>query len=75
MAQPYLQVLWNPFLILLSYMISWLGAFVAVSLCEQFRQTRVNWKSAPTSTIGPNLILHFMSIAIGGVAIWSMVRD
>jgi len=67
-----LNVTWDPTTILLSFAVSVLGSFAAVSLCEQFRLIQVNLERSPRSIMNPRLILILMAIAIGGVAIWSM---
>ena len=63
---------WNPAMILLSYGFSFIGALVGVTLSEQFRIISVQNEVEITKLASPKTILVLMSIAIGGVSIWSM---
>ena len=59
-------------MIALSYAVSFLGAFVAVSFCEQFRLVYVYDADGPVKMLNSKVILATMALLIGGVAIWCM---
>ena len=61
---------WNPYLILLSYAISFLGSYVAVCFCEQFRLLTIN--ETQVRFRNSLIILSVMAVSIGGIAIWCM---
>eukprot|EP01041_Mallomonas_annulata_P013313 gene13313-28204_t len=67
-----LTVEWKPAMVLLSYGISTIGAYVAVSLCEQYRLSRTNIAKTPKGTMNSNLILALTAISLGGVGVWCM---
>ena len=54
--------------IVVSYIFSFSGSFIAVCLGEQYRQCLISH----TQLVGANSLLWLMALAIGGVAIWSM---
>jgi NO-binding membrane sensor protein with MHYT domain len=65
-------------LVILSFGISFLGAYIAISLCEQLRQSmlddkRIHGTRTKISHRKNHLLLLFlMSLSISGVGIWSM---
>lgn len=59
-------VKWNTWLILISFAVAFIGAYCAVTLCEQFRsRSQLNMKHT-------NATLWCMAIALGLCCIWSM---
>lgn len=60
----------NPNIVLLSFGVSFLGAYVAISACEQLRGIYLKYNQPKINVILPWLIL--IAVSIGGVAIWSM---
>mmetsp|Transcript_340 Transcript_340/g.327 ORF Transcript_340/g.327 Transcript_340/m.327 type:complete len:472 (-) Transcript_340:433-1848(-) len=66
-----LTVSWKPTLILLSYGISFVGSYAAVSLCEQYRMASINpYRDLYISH--PIFFLALVAVSIGLVAVWSM---
>lgn len=65
-------------LVVLSFGISFLGAYIAISLCEQLRQSmlddkRIHGMRTKISHRKNHLLLLFlMSLSVSGVGIWSM---
>lgn len=68
----------SPGLVVLSYGISFLGAYVAIGLCEQLRQSMIDDKAINGSRVSIShrkkhlMLLFLMSLSIAGVGIWSM---
>jgi NO-binding membrane sensor protein with MHYT domain len=58
---------YNPVMIVLSTGIAFIGAFAAVSLCEQYRLARLS----PSATNRVALMI-FVALSLGGVGIWAM---
>jgi NO-binding membrane sensor protein with MHYT domain len=65
-------------LVVLSFGISFLGAYVAISLCEQLRQSMLDDKriygmrTKISHRKNHLLLLFLMSLSVSGVGIWSM---
>lgn len=68
----------SPGLVILSYGISFLGAYVAIGLCEQLRQSMIDDKAINGARVSIShrkkhlMLLFLMSLSIAGVGIWSM---
>lgn len=68
----------SPGLVVLSYGISFLGAYVAIGLCEQLRQSMIDDKAINGARVSIShrkkhlMLLFLMSLSIAGVGIWSM---
>mmetsp|Transcript_8516 Transcript_8516/g.8628 ORF Transcript_8516/g.8628 Transcript_8516/m.8628 type:complete len:438 (+) Transcript_8516:119-1432(+) len=67
-----LYVVWDPYTVLLSYGISLIGSYAAVSLCEQYRLSAISPFRDHKYAIPPTLILIIMAASIGGIAVWCM---
>eukprot|EP00607_Mallomonas_marina_P001539 CAMPEP_0182428586 /NCGR_PEP_ID=MMETSP1167-20130531/23130_1 /TAXON_ID=2988 /ORGANISM="Mallomonas Sp, Strain CCMP3275" /LENGTH=421 /DNA_ID=CAMNT_0024611559 /DNA_START=245 /DNA_END=1510 /DNA_ORIENTATION=- len=59
-------------MILLSYAISFIGSYVAVALCEQYRLASINAFKKHDEKLNPLAILAMVAVSIGVVAVWCM---
>eukprot|EP01038_Epipyxis_sp_PR26KG_P008943 gene8943-12060_t len=59
----------NPYIILLSFAIAFVGSYIAVSLCEHIRLGK---KDCPSTNFKKQITLILTSCSLGGVAIWGM---
>lgn len=68
----------DPSLVVLSFGVSFLGAYMAISICEQLRQSLIDDKAIFGKQISIShrkqhlLYLFFMALSIGGIGIWAM---
>lgn len=61
---------YNPEVVVLSFSIAFLGSYMAISMCEQYRQCRIGLvesRHVPTFAY-----LGIMAVCLGGVGIWCM---
>lgn len=65
-----MRITFIPGLVILSFGISFAGSYLAISVCEQYRQCRLT--NVPSKLFSPLAYLGIMSICLGGVGIWSM---
>eukprot|EP01038_Epipyxis_sp_PR26KG_P008942 gene8942-12059_t len=63
------KVKYNPYIILLSFAIAFVGSYIAVSLCEH---VRLDKKDCPSTNFKKQITLILTSCSLGGVAIWGM---
>eukprot|EP01040_Poterioochromonas_malhamensis_P020214 gene20214-24078_t len=68
----------TPAMVVLSFGVSFLGAYICVSICEQLRMSIIEDKNVYGKTVSIShrkkhlLYLFLMAIALGGVGIWGM---
>lgn len=63
-----LQAVWDPFLVLQSVAMAFMGSYSAVTLTELLRVSR----RVQTKFFGERSVLFYNAVAVGGAAIWSM---
>ena len=64
-----LEKVWVGPNIALSFAFAFLGAYVTITLCEQFRLTS---KENRPKLLPKGILIYLMSCSLGGVAIWTM---
>lgn len=65
-----MKITYNPSVVILSFGIAFTGSYLAISICEQYRQCRL--KNVQSKLLSPLGYLMIMSICLGGVGIWCM---
>ena len=65
-----MKITYNPSVVVLSFGIAFTGSYLAISICEQYRQCRL--KNVQSKLLSPLGYLMIMSICLGGVGIWCM---
>lgn len=61
---------YKPEIIFLSFAIAYLGSYLAITICEQYRQCRIDLVDSRHIPVHGYLIV--MAICLGGVGIWCM---
>lgn len=64
-----LEKLINPIPVILSIGIAFMGSYATVTMYEQFRLCS---KTNRPKLLGPNALLFFTALCLGGVAVWTM---
>ena len=62
---------YDPNIVLLSIAVAFLGSYITICLCEQFRQKKLP-DPLSSAILGERGLIAMMAVSLGGVAIWSM---
>jgi NO-binding membrane sensor protein with MHYT domain len=62
---------YNPNIVILSFVVAFIGSYLAISVCELYRHSRVGISEARVFASG-SAYITLMAVSLGGVGIWCM---